>query len=481
MIIPEPGTPQSQREQTLRLHIGTAQGPQPGAEDRVQRRCVKTGQRASDRRLRGDSALRCTQGSKEILIGVSSPLADRGERLGAGRDRGDRDSQDPWQGVPNPARAPRIGDRGQQIQQRRGRRDTKKLTGHRGRTRRWHRRVWSLTGCGVDTYIQVPWTTPTTPATPRQAPTNAQVTGLIRRLCRGPGYGYRPKLRNVGIRGRLAQPPLKKQVSPIARKHPPPARHLVPTAHQASPVACCYPSLSPMKSTKRTQEASTGADGYAEQSNPITAPDQQEHRSSDDRSANQPLGMRARPVTIPGWGRHAGRSLGGVQPLRRARQVRCSGRHLQFFFADGALPVRCLARPPLATLSSFGLSVVEAVACVARVRLMSPRGAAGRSEALRDSFEEHGKGVSVPVLQHRGACGVFGFPAQAGNGRDFVNDVGMVDPADRDDAFDAPGVLFVDPDGDLVEPGVGESTKFSRACGWIPGTRKRGQCAEFAH
>ena len=54
-------------------------------------------------------------------------------------------------------------------------------------------------------------------------------------------------------------------------------------------------------------------------------------------------------------------------------------------------------------------------------------GAAGRSEALRDSFEEQGKGVSVPVLQHRGACGVFGFPAQAGNGRDFVNYVGMVD------------------------------------------------------
>ena len=81
-----------------------------------------------------------------------------------------------------------------------------------------------------------------------------------------------------------------------------------------------------------------------------------------------------------------------------------------------------------------------------------PRGAAGRSDALRDSFEEHGKGVSVPVLQHRGAYGVFGLPAQAGNGRDFVNYVGMVDPADRDDPLDPPGVFGVDPPNDSVEP-----------------------------
>jgi len=45
-----------------------------------------------------------------------------------------------------------------------------------------------------------------------------------------------------------------------------------------------------------------------------------------------------------------------------------------FFLADGALPIRCLAHPPLTTLSSFGLTAVEAVAGVARVRLMSPPG-----------------------------------------------------------------------------------------------------------
>lgn len=52
--------------------------------------------------------------------------------------------------------------------------------------RRWHRRVWSVSRCGVDTCIQASKSTPVPHAKPRQRSSNIEVTRLIGRRCRGP-------------------------------------------------------------------------------------------------------------------------------------------------------------------------------------------------------------------------------------------------------------------------------------------------------
>ena len=161
-------------------------GPHPRSEDRVELGGVQAPERATDRRLRGPLATAEAQRCKDISVDITNPLPDRGERPSTADHCCERYREEPGQAVANPPGTSRIRDRGQQLQQHRRGRGIDRLRAGRGSARRWHRLVWSLDWCGLDTCIQVPKATPVTHATPRQQPPNLQVSGQIARLCRGP-------------------------------------------------------------------------------------------------------------------------------------------------------------------------------------------------------------------------------------------------------------------------------------------------------
>jgi hypothetical protein len=94
-------------------------GPHPRRQDRIELGGVEPGERPPDRRLRGSTTTPDTQRCKEIHVGVSHPLPDRGERPGTGYDRRDPNREDPGQVVSDPSSAARVRHRGQQFQQHR--------------------------------------------------------------------------------------------------------------------------------------------------------------------------------------------------------------------------------------------------------------------------------------------------------------------------------------------------------------------------
>jgi hypothetical protein len=87
---------------------------EPGADRDVQEITINgvqaTPQRGFARSLvpTAEAVVSCPQRLQDVLGGISSPLAHRGERPGTGQDRGRGDEQDRHEGMPHATTRPRI-------------------------------------------------------------------------------------------------------------------------------------------------------------------------------------------------------------------------------------------------------------------------------------------------------------------------------------------------------------------------------------
>src|SRR4051812_39188829 len=103
---------------------------------------------------------------------------------------------------------------------------------------------------------------------------------------------------------------------------------------------------------------------------------------------------------------------------------------------------------------------------------MPPRWTPGLADSVDDALEERGQREAVPFLQSGWRAREGRLPAQAGHGRELVDDVWMEVPADRDHAIGTPGVVLVDPRDDGVEPCVDVPADLGRAARWVPRSRQ---------
>ena len=140
---------------------------------------------------------------------------------------------------------------------------------------------------------------------------------------------------------------------------------------------------------------------------------------------------------------------------------------------SGELRSRFLVLPP-STSPSSGLVAppIDRVPSHTGVRLVPTRRAARLADPIHDTAEERWQREPVPLLQSGRRTRERRLPSQTGDRGEFVDEVRMEIPADRDHAIGAPGVLLVDPRDDVVEPLVDVPADLGRAARWVPRPRQ---------